>query len=525
MIKEKLKNILNRQRPRRSRTFQKKSNLSKYGLSNLSTSFTKTRSNSANVGSKLKSINENYHDQLISFENTKTSFKSKKNFKKNLGSTTSTIKSLKNVPRLIYSELEDDIEITLEKLGHKRENFEEKGPGIIKQCMEDLQITKMKLKKLVAILRFRKCKEILFHSQSLADTCVQTKLPSIIVVVLDFFIPLLQNFNEISLVEKYSKIMMEYSRKSKNMRGKLRASEFMGFFYRTNNQPKKALKRYFKMLEYALKLYSKQSELKAYGDIGMCYYYMGEIKKSIPFQKRSMMGILEPKKSRLREKEKNNGKNNFESSSEGEEITLQDNLLGKKDESEKNLDEMTPGERLKFLRSFRQANAKFLVKKFEKEKKIIRLPGIMRRMHKEKGRIKNILKTDFTFDEIEKNNRRGYIWDDKRVFMNNHLSPYRNKMMHDIFAQKKFKSYRSRSVKKYGEIGMLQYNSYSKTMGKIFLVIQCAERDIHHLKELYDKLENSYCVHTYYYETQIRKVEEENAKMLAKIGKKRKKRS
>lgn len=63
---------------------------------------------------------------------------------------------------------------------------------------------------------------------------------------------------------------------------------------------------------------------------------------------------------------------------------------------------------------------------------------------------------------------------------------------------------------------MRQYNTYAKIMGEIYMVIQTAERDVENLKDLYDKLENSYCIHTYYFETQIRKVEEENAKFFEK---------
>lgn len=143
----------------------------------------------------------------------------------------------------------------------------------------------MKLEKLVSILRYRKCKEILFHSHALTDTCVQTQLPSVIISVLDFFIPLLQNFNELTMICKYSRILMDYSRRSNNTRGKLRACEFYGYYLKMNNKYEEALKRFFKMLEYSLRINEKELEIKAYGNIGMCYYYLGEIQKVSPSKK------------------------------------------------------------------------------------------------------------------------------------------------------------------------------------------------------------------------------------------------
>lgn len=527
MIRKKLNRILkNSSSSNTNRNHSKKPNLSKYGISNLSTSFTKSRAHSLPMENKLTEIQENTRDYLLNFENSDSSFQTFKrtqDLNSSFNRTTrnnyskKSARTINDVPRVIYSKLEDDIEVTLKKLGHKRKNFEEKGPGIVKKSREDLALTTTKLEKLASILRYRKCKDILFYSQDLADTAIQTQLPSIIVHILDFFIPLLEYFNEISLIEKYSRVLMEYSRQKEDLKGKLRASEFMGLFFRANNKFQKALKRYFKMLEYSLKSNSNKAELRAYGAIGLCYYYMGEIEKSIPFERRAMSGILEPRTSRLRRKSLKKFKEYGESDSEGEEITLQENIMEESTAQEKSIDEMDPGERLKHLRSFRQAKAMYAVKKYEKEKRIIRLPGIMRRIHKEKGMLKNILQTEFSFDEQEKKKNQGFLWEDKKIFMNNHLSPFRNKMMYDIQAQNKFKSFRSKSLKKRGEIEMRQYNTYSKIIGKLFIVIKSVEREVEHLNELYLKLENSYCVHTYFYETQIRKVEEENAKMMRRL--------
>lgn len=520
MIRKKLKKIINprsmKERGRLSKSMDKRNNLSGLRFSNLSTSLSKSRSISSPIANKLsKMARKRSKDYPVIPEITLSSFKSRGRTALNFrGTQRIKKKTLESIPRILYSKLEDDIERNLDKIGHKRRGFEEKGPGIIKTCRENLMVTKMKLEALVSILRFRKCKDILNYSHVLADTVIDTKLPLIIITVLDFFIPLLQNYNELTLIKKYARILLDYSRDRKHSYGKLRASEFFGFYYRMNSEFDKALKRYFKMLDYSLKINSKDSEIKAYSNIGMCYYYLGEIEKSAPFERRAVMGILEPRESRLR-KDVNGWKKEYDSDSEGEEITLQDNVFGES-ENENNIEEMTPSQRLKYLRGFRQSKAKYMAKKFDREKRMIRLPGIMRRMHKEKGRMKNILKSSLSFEEMENKKKVGLIWQDKRVFMNNHLSPYRNKSVHDVFAQRRFKSYRSRSMKKSGEISMRQHNSYATTLGKIFMIISVIEKDVEKLSDLYDKLENSYCIHTFYFETQMKKVEAENQRLFAK---------
>lgn len=126
MMKRKLKSILhNSVESQRSKTLGKKITLSRYGISNLSTSFTKSRSISVPPENQLTQINENYKDHLISFGDTERSIRSKsRNRTTFLNSSLNSSKGmtnrfLKDVPRVIYSQLEDNIEKTLIKLGHK----------------------------------------------------------------------------------------------------------------------------------------------------------------------------------------------------------------------------------------------------------------------------------------------------------------------------------------------------------------------------------------------------------------------
>ena len=417
--------------------------------------------------------------------------------------------------RQLFSTFEKDIEDNLKILGLTRKNFEYQGPTIINRTREAIGLVEVKLTNLLRVLRFRKCKEILQYSLELCDIVIQTELPNLVVTSLDYLIPILQNFNEITLIKKYTEVMMRYGRLIPDQDAKMRASEFKGYYFRKNGWYDKALKRYFKMLHYALLSRNREAELRSYSLIGMCYYYMGRVEKSIPFERRSIMGVLEPDNSRLRTKRISDLEGNFiQSDSEGEEITLNDPIQDNNAPGKKVLD-MTPGQRLSYLRNFRQMRAKYIVKKYEKDKRIVRLPGIMRRMHKEKNKLSVYMnKRSESYEEAEARKLKGSIWDDKRIITLTHLSPYRNKTMHDAIAQRRSKSFRSQSLKKKGEINTVEFKAMTLSLNKIAFKIKSIKEIVDNIELLYAGLENSYCVPMYFYEAQMRKGEKINQRML-----------
>ena len=106
-------------------------------------------------------------------------------------------------------------------------------------------------------------------------------------------------------------------------------------------------------------------ELKAYSLIGMSYYYLGDLSKSILFENRFINRKIEPESSHLRSKVKLNVLEGY-SDDEADEIQLlEDTTMLKSDNGDNNNSEndefsfLKPGEKLKILRDARQAQAKY----------------------------------------------------------------------------------------------------------------------------------------------------------------------
>jgi len=60
------------------------------------------------------------------------------------------------------------------------------------------------------------------------------------------------------------------------------------------------MKCYKKQLEIAWSINDIHEEMSAYDHISICYFYLGNLKKSEYYQKRALRGIFEPKGSKLR---------------------------------------------------------------------------------------------------------------------------------------------------------------------------------------------------------------------------------
>jgi tetratricopeptide (TPR) repeat protein len=185
-------------------------------------------------------------------------------------------------------------------LGFDRKNFEEEGHEWLDSAEKQCKNIQKLVRKLVRDLQKRKTQRILISSLELAEFIILTKIPSLIVTTLDYLIPILMLLNEIRLIKKYSENMLKFARKINDTYGKLRGCQYKAFYYRKTGDFEKAIRRYFKMLMYCLKTKDHRNELEAYGLIGMCYYYKGELEKALPFQERSVSGRVEPEESRHR---------------------------------------------------------------------------------------------------------------------------------------------------------------------------------------------------------------------------------
>lgn len=78
--------------------------------------------------------------------------------------------------------------------------------------------------------------------------------------------------------------MLRFARKVNDTYGKLRGCQYKAYYFRKCGEYEKALKRYFKMLAYCLKTKDYRNEILAYSNISVCYYYLGQMDKAIPFQ-------------------------------------------------------------------------------------------------------------------------------------------------------------------------------------------------------------------------------------------------
>jgi tetratricopeptide (TPR) repeat protein len=80
------------------------------------------------------------------------------------------------------------------------------------------------------------------------------------------------------------------------------AYECLGNAYKFQYQYHKAIKCYKKQIEVSWVLYNKMSELRAYDNIGIQYFYLGNKEKARYYHERMIYGRSENIKSELREK-------------------------------------------------------------------------------------------------------------------------------------------------------------------------------------------------------------------------------
>ena len=91
------------------------------------------------------------------------------------------------------------------------------------------------------------------------------------------------------------------SRSAKLYKNRMRAYELLANCYSKVSNPLLSLNCYVRMLELAWFVESKEVELAAYDQIGMQYYYLGNVEKAKYFHEKMMQAEIEPLDSKLRQ--------------------------------------------------------------------------------------------------------------------------------------------------------------------------------------------------------------------------------
>lgn len=449
-----------------------------------------------------------------------------------------------------YQQYEFEIKRKLKILNYPRVGFEEEGPQKLKNCNNQCHHVKNMLSNLMVAIRKRKTQRVMVHSLELAEFILSTQLPTLIIVTLDYLIPFLMLLNEIRLTKKYSEDLLHYSRKINDTYGKLRGCQYKAFYYRKTGDYVSALKRYFKMLKYCLKTKDYRNEVQAYGLIGLCYYYKGDIEKALPFEERAVSGKVEPEESRHRlvldkqgrkvkiENRMPNrklshygkmfnsqiyGRATYEqatSDSEAEEITLYADYNDVND-SDKLID-MTPGQKQHYLRNRRQLIAQFIAEKNKRLRNPFKIPGMDKYVKDKASEIQTIFGEEkqeklengnfihkgvvhiTPYPKNDEKKFKGAIFSDKRIISLAQLSPLKNKERFDDLAQLKSKTYSSKCMNKFTDISMRQRTLLADGVRKIARKNRYILKTVADLQKLYFKLEQSYCVPLFYFDNKIK---------------------
>ena len=201
-----------------------------------------------------------------------------------------------------YTKLEIPIIEKLKILRLKRSRFEIHGMEELMFLNSRVSVIRIKLAEILERLLDYRLEMVIEISEEIYQEVIKLEIPTLATPFLIYYIHCCHRIDNMRKVFEATEKLNKYSLRGKGYFGLMISDYFRGMYYSKLMNREAAVKTYFRMLLTALFIRNSHYELLAYDLIGMQYFYLNKIEKSIFFHQKYVHGNLEPEDSMQRTK-------------------------------------------------------------------------------------------------------------------------------------------------------------------------------------------------------------------------------
>lgn len=338
-----------------------------------------------------------------------------------------------------YQIVEANIYKNLKSLHISRELFDQEGLDLLNQKKSLICNLATQIKNLEIFIRTNNNKQICSQIKELSEYINIFKVPKVQSGLLAIILPIYFHQIELKMVKQLADRAFKIGSTYNLIWIKLIGCEFKGKYLSKSENHESALKKFLKMLEYALISHSYKKEILSYELIAKEYYYLGELKKAEFYQTKHISLKTEPIGSRFRIPMNKVVNSDTFSNSDGEEKlfrwagNFQEDLNSNSDRIISNsFSSKSKRNKQQSLSNYRHGMNNLKKKIIESEKNKIKVMNFSAKIKRQIENFNKHLKTD-----KERIKNKGEIMFDKRIRYITHKSPNRNRIRHYEIAKSK----------------------------------------------------------------------------------------